>query len=247
MPARQHCHLELLRALDDTNLSSEEIAQTINQDMGLTAFVLRTGNAVLFSTSSNRISSTSEAVSAIGTVRLKTLVFASQAFQILNETNAVAGAVPGFDVKAEWDHAFQVATAAQELAKEACCSYIIQDEAFVAGLLHDVGKILMAVHIPEVYSAITEKAEQSKLPRWRVEQEILGYNHAELGAEVLKNWGLAHKAVDAIQWHHNPAASRPYVINPLLLVHLADCQIRELQPDPCCINKFPGKGENIAA
>jgi putative nucleotidyltransferase with HDIG domain len=236
---RQHCHLQILRDLDDPNLSSEEIAQAINQDMGLTAFVLRTANAVLFSPSSSRISSLSEAVTAVGTTQLKTMIFSARDFHFIDE----AKTVPGFDSKTEWEHALKVATTAQELAREACCSYGVQDEALVAGLLHDLGKILMAVGVPDVYALITEKAEKNNLPRWRVEQDLLGFNHAELGAEVLKNWGLAPKIIDAIRWHHNPDASRPYSINPLLLVHLADCQCREIEPAACCVTKFYGEKE----
>lgn len=233
LPARSQTHYQVLRVLDSAVASTAEIASKINQDVALTAHILKMANSVLFSPG-GKVSSTSEAVALIGVLRLKTLVTTAWAFQLLDETKHVLG----FEAKAEWDHALQVGAISQGLAKEISCTQETTEETFSAALLHDLGKILIAANAPEIYAAISEETNERSLPRWQIEQELMGFNHADIGASVLETWGMAPILVDAVKWHHQPTSEARNKITPLTLVHLADCKARNIQPDAACLGRY---------
>jgi HD-like signal output (HDOD) protein len=108
----------------------------------------------------------------------------------------------------------------------------LAETAFTAGMLHDLGKLLLAANAPDAYRLILAEAAESHQPIWQVEQEDLGFTHAELGACMLGIWGIALPVVDAVAWHHRPGGSANSQASPVMLVHLADCKVRNLPPDP---------------
>jgi putative nucleotidyltransferase with HDIG domain len=233
LPARPATHRDVLKALENADFSASEIARKINQDVALTAHVLKMANSVLFAPT-EKISSTSQAVSMIGTMRIKGLVSTAWAFQLLDESKKV----PGFDPRTEWHHALEVGSQCLEMAKSVHCDSKTEDEAFSAALLHDVGKVLIAVNMPEVFAAVTEEAEERKLGRWLVEQEMLGFDHADLGAQVLKGWDMPEQIVTAVREHHQPGEDTVKTFNPLILVHLSNCKVMGIEPHAECFGRY---------
>lgn len=106
------------------------------------------------------------------------------------------------------------------------------DQAFTAGLLHDVGKLILATGLPTQYRAVVGLQLQQKLPAWEAELRVFGSTHAETGAYLLCLWGLPTSVVDAVAWHHVPERSQHHEPSPLMAVHLANVYEHELNPGP---------------
>ena len=96
------------------------------------------------------------------------------------------------------------------------------DEAFTAGLLHDVGKLVLLDELPEKCGEISELVGSANCRLWEAEAEILGTTHAQIGAYLMGIWGLSESSVEAIAFHHCPAKSRDQVFSTLTAVHLAN-------------------------
>ena len=108
----------------------------------------------------------------------------------------------------------------------------LADTAFTAGLLHDIGKLLLAGNIPDTYDKIIEQAQRRKAPLPQVELEVLGCTHAEVGACLLGLWGLPLPILEAIAWHHTPAQSEDQDFTLLTAVHVADALDHEKKAAP---------------
>ncbi len=243
LPARPASHLRVAQALDDPSQSSDEIACKINQDVALTAHLLKMANSAAFG-SAERISSTRDAVSLVGTLRLKALVTTAWAFQLIDENTKVLG----FNPKAEWDHALEAGNLCMAMARETGMDIRESEATFTAAILHDLGKILLATNCPDYYAAVSEEtAERANVPRHQVEREMLGFDHADIGSRLLEDWGMPADVVQAVRWHHQPETQDLHTLSPLILVHVADCKIRNLPIQAGCQGRYCAEKVNHLA
>jgi putative nucleotidyltransferase with HDIG domain len=229
VPVRPQAHQRVLEALGNPDLSIDALAAEFNKDIGLTAHVLKMANSVAFSPT-QQVCSTTQAVSMIGTIELRAIVENAWLFQMMDQANRLKG----FDSKIECEHALEVAMETLRMAEEIHADEELAETAFTAGLLHDVGKTLIAVHAPETYAMVSEEMEKRAQSRWQIEKALLGFNHANIGGSLLQSWGLGLGIVNAVKWHHEPDRLSHQQISALTLVHLADCTARKTGPDASC-------------
>jgi HD-like signal output (HDOD) protein len=104
----------------------------------------------------------------------------------------------------------------------------ILEQCFLAGLLHDVGQLILASGLPEEYAEVIAKARDQNLPVWQVEQEFFGASHADVGAYLLALWGLPNPIIEAIALHHQPARCAATGFSPAIAVHAADVFAHEI-------------------
>ena len=104
------------------------------------------------------------------------------------------------------------------------------DDAFMTGLLHDVGKLLLGHNIPEVYKDVLELSLREKIPLHEVERAKLGATHAEVGAYLLGLWGLPDSVVEGVAFHHNLSGSLVKGFEPLIAVHVANAMEHSTGP-----------------
>jgi HD-like signal output (HDOD) protein len=104
------------------------------------------------------------------------------------------------------------------------------DNSFAAGLLHDIGKLVMMAERAADWKIILATVEAEKTNLWSAEQQVLGCSHAQIGAHLLGIWGLPGAIVEAVAWHHSPSHNPVTQFSPLTAVHLADCYHASLQP-----------------
>jgi HD-like signal output (HDOD) protein len=230
LPSMPESHRRVLSALNDSQYIASRVAQLISEDVTLTAQLLKVVNSSLFGLA-QRISSVEEAIPVIGATRLRALVASAWAFHFIDE----AKACPGFNPWQEWDHALQVGMETQQLAMSVHCANELGQAAFTAGILHDLGKILLAVNTPERYAKVAEEAKSSGQPQWEVELKVLGFHHGEIAACLLGTWGIAAPIVEAVGWHHQPGSVPGQGLSVLTFVHVADCNVRGLQPHAHCM------------
>ena len=121
-----------------------------------------------------------------------------------------------------FDHSLAVATTARALARLAGGGATLVNDSFVAGMLHDLGKLVLAQNLAEHYTAVVETARRERLPWSAAEADILGCTHAEVGAYLLGLWGFPDALIEAVAFHHNPRRCGSQAFCATTTVHLAN-------------------------
>jgi putative nucleotidyltransferase with HDIG domain len=151
-----------------------------------------------------RISDPTLAVQRLGLDTVRGLVLSTHVFETFRRPTRGA-----LDMERLWQHATTVSALAGSLAEvERAPADVVQD-ARTAGLLHDIGKLLLVATLPVVSMRIGERARRDRRPPVELEREELGITHAELGAYLLGLWGLPDPIVEATAWHHYPSSEAP--------------------------------------
>ncbi|MFW5487843.1 MAG: HDOD domain-containing protein [Desulfovibrio sp.] len=207
---------------DGSYASLNDIAQTISQDQGLSARILTVANSAFYGLQS-QVTSVSRAATVLGVKEIKNIVLA------LGVQGLSASLPPSadFSMKDYWKHQFQVATAARILAPEAG---VDPDTAFTAGLLHDMGKLITAIHSWDDYTAILHLISEKNLAPCRAEDLYWGLDHGVVGGLVLRAWKLPAQLSEPVNWHHNPELAPEYQTEALL-IGLSDGLIHSVLDD----------------
>ena len=195
-PSMPEAAAKLLKLLDNPDATAAQIEQILRYDAGLTANLLKLTNSVYFGLPC-KVGSVTQAVVLLGWKKLIQLVMASC-------VNAVMGKpVPGYDLPAGelWRHSIAVSVAAEGLAKELKVS--ASEEIFTAALLHDVGKLVLGGFVKGDLEKIETEASRG-ISFEVAEHMVLGTDHTEVGAQILKNWSFPPALVNAVRWHHDP-------------------------------------------
>jgi putative nucleotidyltransferase with HDIG domain len=204
---------KLLVLLENPDVAASELEAVLRYDPGLTANILRLANSAYFGLST-RIASIHHGVVILGAQQLKKLVLTSCMNAVLDEQ------VCGYDLPAGelWAHSVAVTVAAEGLASELALPDT--ESVFTAALLHDVGKLILGDYVDHQLPLIEEKAAEG-LPFHDAERVVLGTDHAEIGAHILRKWAFPEPLVAAVRWHHDPEQASGH--DPLVdLVHLAN-------------------------
>ena len=224
LPSAPALYHELLQVIQAPDVSVQEIAATLSRDMGMTAKVLQLVNSAFFGLC-RHITSPEEAVMYLGVDTLKGLALSVAAFSSFN-----ASQCPRFSIDDLQHHSASVAAIAREIAASRDLSAAELDDTFVAGLLHDVGQlVLVANHAGQYDRVLRAVAEEGKSSS-RAEREIFGTSHAEVGSYLLWLWGLPDSVAEAVAFHHHPSRSRGDTFGPIAAVHIANVLV-EKQPN----------------
>lgn len=222
LPSLPRTCADLLKALNDPEVPIEQIGKIIEHDVGMTAKVLQLVNSAFFGLL-QEISTVRAAVSYLGLDVLKQLVLSAELFRTFQPRQQIAG----FSIDAFQEHSRRAAAIAARLpAPKKTVS-----AAVVAALLHDTGKLVMAVRLPKEFAAALQTAQRQQCPLYQVEHELIGTGHAEIGAYLLALWGLPLPIVDAVCRHHHPAMAgdAPPGLDVLAITHIANAFAWELQ------------------
>jgi putative nucleotidyltransferase with HDIG domain len=212
-PGMPGAAIKLLALVDDPGTTVPQIESILGQDPGLTANLLKLANSAYFGFPS-KVGSVRQAIVLLGLKRLTRMVIAACVSALLD------GSVPGYDLPAGelWRHSLAVSVAAKGLVRE--LKIEASEEIFTAGLLHDVGKIVLGQLVQDDYAKI-EQALAQGLAFEAAEAVVLGKDHAEVGAEVLAKWSLPPNIVHTVRWHHAPEKSER-IDTMLDIVHVAN-------------------------
>ena len=213
IPSLPTLYEELMAALRSDDPSLSQLARIISKDVGMAAKILQLANSA-FIGAGGRVSSLVQALSLIGTETVRTLVLSVHVFSQFEGNSQVVASLPAL-----WDHSVAVSSLAQRIANSEGCSKAMVEESFTAGLLHDIGKVVLLAEMPREYSRIfeTNSGVSTKL-----ERERLGCTHAEVGAYLMSIWGLPFPLVQAVAFHHHPCESAEAKFSSLTSVHAAD-------------------------
>jgi putative nucleotidyltransferase with HDIG domain len=211
LPSLSVVVLEILDSFKDEGLKIPELVRKIGRDQGLAARVLRVANSAFLGFPS-KVASINEAVVVLGFHTVRSLALAAGVIQQFppGEGNRA------FDRLAFWQHAIGVGVAARVLAQKLGRN---QEEAFTAGLLHDIGRLVLDAYFHDSFLGILSRAGEEDCLLVSAEKKVLGLDHAEIGYEVARQWKFPLPVQLAIRGHHNPDAPSSELAD---LVHFAN-------------------------
>jgi putative nucleotidyltransferase with HDIG domain len=199
LPSLPPLYLKMVKLLDSPNSSLDQIGAVIAKDMAMCAKVLQLANSAFFGRR-QKISSPAAAAGLLGFDMVRSLSLAVHIFQADASTGA-----PGFRLEALWQHSLKVSLFAERIAQAiAPANNEFREQAQTAGLLHDVGRLVIARKLPKGYQAVRGLCASKGIEAIEAEREVFGATHAELGAYILALWGLPEAVVDAVAFHHSP-------------------------------------------
>lgn len=216
LPSPSPVVVRVLALLNDPDASVDELGNVIRTDPAITASVLRLANSSYFG-HGRQVASLSQAVMVIGTRRLFDVVASATLARI------VPAHMPCYDLHAPsfWKHCVSVAVLAEQVARELALP--APDMLFTAGLLHDVGKMAIGLSIGADDHSIEGELAVGGATLVTAEREVLGVDHAELGARLAARWDLPQLIVDAARWHHEPDDAPDGVDRQVVdIIHVAD-------------------------
>ena len=189
--------MELMGLLHDSPGRDIEIAvaNKIALDPAMTAFVLKFCNSPLFSHRAP-VNTVSRALTMMGFYRLKSILIS----YFLRTLYAKVGKKYIFNYL--WEHSFQVAFISRELATHLDCEEIAE-EAYIAGLLHDIGKLVVYCHDPENYEDLLQQVDKERVSLLPLETDTYGYSHTDTGSYLMDLWRLSDLLKHSVQYHHD--------------------------------------------
>lgn len=226
LPTLAPIAVKLLQVTTDDSSSAADVVVLIEKDPSLTARLLAAANTVA---AGARAKSVDQAVVLLGFDAVRSIVLTVKIFECFQSTGPEA-VVEGFDRVGFWRHALGVACAARRLAREPLDLSVSPDDAYVAGLLHDLGKIAMSAVFPKAYDRVTAEADHLRGDVADCERSILGVDHTVVGRRLAERWKLPRSLQEVIWLHHISAEALPSSVEsaPLIaLVQLADTIARE--------------------
>jgi HD-like signal output (HDOD) protein len=216
LPSVPALYLELVEELKSEDASIAKIGEIISRDMGLTVKILKLVNSSFFGLPQH-ISNPSKAVSLLGMDIVKAVVLASGTFDNFKKLKFT-----GFSMDQMWQHAFLCAAFSKIIAQAAGLERKAVDTAFMASLLHDIGVLLIATHLPDEFTRILQYMQKHQTGMNAAEMQIIQTSHAAIGAYLLGLWGLPEAIIESAAYHHTPNARALKELDIPIITHVAN-------------------------
>jgi len=209
------------KMLKNPNVSATELAKAIKSDPSISSKVLRLVNSAFYGLS-GKISSVSQAIVILGFNTVRNIFLSVSVFELLPKNEDFGG----FQISKFWEHSIGCAVISKIFGQR--LGMKDPEEVFTAGLLHDVGKVVIAKLFREDFSTILKTTHKEKVLFLDAEQEVLGITHYKIGELIAKDWKLPSTLTETICFHHGCTGK---INHPKLvaIIHLADIITRILQ------------------
>jgi HD-like signal output (HDOD) protein len=216
LPSLPEIYLSIADALQSPTTSAQRIADIASKDPGIAAKLLQLANSAYFGFG-RKVFSLTEAVQLLGVSVIQSLAMAVPIFSQFPRSKC-----PNFPIDQVWDHSVQTGVLSRRLFNEQVGDAHLAEQAFCAGLLHDIGKIILADNLTAPYAAVLEEARATHTPLVEVERRHLQATHAEVGGYLLALWGLPMPLVEAVAGHHYPNQTEPKEFSLAGFIHVAN-------------------------
>jgi HD-like signal output (HDOD) protein len=224
MPAMPTTNAELLGMLrrPSESINMHKMAELVQEDPPLAARLLRVANSPFYG-ARRGVTRVGQAVMTIGldeTLSILNYYLLRRAFEKIPD-------LPHFSLDEFWRHALAVGTVARLLGQPKYLVSTLPGELYTAGLLHDIGKLVLGMHMADRYAACLERAWEAGLPLHEAERQVFGLDHAILGGQLLDNWNLPPIILDGVAFHHDPESADPQYRECSALVQFAHAILGE--------------------
>ncbi len=220
LPSLPSLYSEVMQEMASPGGSLNRVGEIISKDTGMSAKILQLVNSAFFGLATH-VSNPVRAVNLLGLETVKALVLSVKIFSEFSRTGSAYCSIGDL-----WKHSIATAICAGDIARAEKRTQDKIDDAFMAGLLHDVGKLILLDKFPEKCQKIIELAGSENCLTWEAEQRLIGTTHAQIGAYLLGIWGLSEPIVEAVAYHHGPQKC-PDANLTLATVYLANIFVEE--------------------
>lgn len=196
LPAVPMVASRIIQLVDSSNSSVSEIQKAIMADQALSTRIIKTANSAFYSTRHN-VSTISEAINIMGLNTIKTITLAVSTRDVYKRF--------GLTEQKLWEHGLSVSVAAGIIAGET--SFLKKEEAVMAGLMHDIGKVIMNNSEHEKFLMLADRVHEERVTWASIEEEVFGFSHAEAGYLLSDKWGFPQVLCDTIRDHHSCRSS----------------------------------------
>ncbi len=239
LPTIPTLYTQILESVRNPYTTIEEVGDIIGRDIGMTTKILKLVNSGFFGLGW-KISSPAEAANYLGLDLIRSLVLSVNAFSQFDSMP-----IESFSLESLLNHSLQTAAAAKTIALEETADRSLADQSFIAGMLHDVGKIVLAANFPKECATAFQFAARGGVTFAAAEKEIFGADHASIGGYLLGLWGLPPPVVEAIAFHHHPNLNSKKTFTPLAAVHVANVFVHDQASQPCAFRVSPIDGNYL--
>ena len=216
LPSLPSLYREVVEEANSPNGSLAKIGEIISKDVGMSAKLLQLVNSAFFGLP-EPVSSTVRAVNLLGLQTIKTLILTIKIFSQFDRAG-----LPCYSIPSLMDHSVSMGILARSIATQEDLGQKQIDQAFMAGLLHDIGKLILLDKLPSKCLEISKAFNSSGCQLWEAEQKVLGTSHAQVGAYLMGIWGFSESIVEAIAFHHCPSKCSNSTFGILSIIHLAN-------------------------
>jgi putative nucleotidyltransferase with HDIG domain len=231
LPTLPRTVLKITELVNDPKSSVKDIARIITDDQVLTARLLKLVNSSFYGFP-HRISTVNSTIVLLGFDAIRSLLLTTSVFDLFAGRNKKSRQ----DQEKFWDHSLGCAVGAKVIGNFLRHDKI--EELFVAGLLHDIGKIVEMLYLPDEFAKVVAATNKQNILMLNAEEKVLGYDHAEIGRLLADKWNLPNKLEQIIAHHHQPASAGSFIMEASI-VHLADILCRALNMGYGGDNKIP--------
>lgn len=197
LPTLPAIAMEVNRMLQDYDTSIKALSQTIENDQAIVPRILKLVNSSFFGVRS-KIMNIAHAIVILGFNTVRNAVVSVSIIDALSKKDVLEG----FDISDFWVHSVAVAVTSRHLAEKTRLH--CPDDAFTAGLLHDIGKLILTQYFPDLFEKVWIVARENDLSLFEAEKQELAVTHPQIGAYITKKWQLPGSLVDAVKYHHHP-------------------------------------------
>jgi HD-like signal output (HDOD) protein/ActR/RegA family two-component response regulator len=216
LPSLPSLYKEVVEEVNSRDVSLARVGEIVSKDVGMSAKLLQLVNSAFFGLP-EPVSSTVRAVKLLGLETIKTLILTIKIFSQFHRT-----ALPCYSISSLLDHSISTGILARSMATQEDLGQSLIDEAFMAGLLHDMGKLILLDKLPLKCREIADVINSSACELHQAEQKVLGTSHAQVGAYLMGIWGFSESIVEAIAFHHCPSKCSNSSFGILTIIHLAN-------------------------
>ena len=215
---------ELNELLQDPNTPITDISDIIEKDQAMSLRVLKLVNSAFYGIH-KEVNDIGNAIVLLG---FNTVRNAIVSLGVINSFSGIK-TLEGFDISDFWKHSLAVAVVSKSLAEKT--KIASSDSCFVGGLLHDIGKVILAQYFQDLFEKVWNAAKKENISFYEAEKKVITIDHGRIGSHLATNWELPESFIDVIRWHHdvrNDSESKKMI----LIIYLSDIIVNSYNADP---------------
>ncbi len=220
LPPLPQVATRVIRITADSDTSTEQLQNLIRRDQALTSQILKVANSAMFGRM-REVSTLTQAILTLGFSTTRSVVLASSVKNLFTRGPA------GLQERILWEHALVTAITGSAFAK--ALGFSTLEEVFLAGLMHDIGKCVLALKFPEAYGALLRRINGEEGDPIGMELDAFGFDHTMVGEALLRSWNIAEGVEAVVRWHHDPLQATTQHRRQVAVVALGNQMAIDLQ------------------